>query len=187
VFFHDLRQGASDLTEGWWALLLAGVLWLIIAAIVLRLDLASVATIGVLLGVLFLLTGIEEFAIAAVRDSWRFLRVLLGVFFVGGAVWCFIAPFDAFWSLAAALGLLLIIKGAFDIAYAAATSGLNTIWWLGLVAGLLEIGVGLWASQQYVQTRALLLLLWTGMYAVFRGITDIVYGFELQSVHSKVK
>ena len=102
------------------------------------------------------------------------------IFFAGGAIWCFVAPFDAFWSLAAALGLLLIIKGAFDISYAAMSRAINPLWWLGLVTGLLEIGLGFWASQQYVQARAALLLLWVGFYAIFRGISDLVIAFEVR-------
>jgi uncharacterized membrane protein HdeD (DUF308 family) len=187
MFFNDFKQAANDLTDGWWALLLAGIAWLIVSVLVLRMDLTSVRTVGVLLGVLFLVSGIEEFVIAMYRDSWRFLRVLMGVLFIGGAVWCFVSPFDAFWSLAAALGILLVINGAFAIAYSASTSAVNTIWWLGLVAGILEIGLGFWASEQYIKTRAVLLIVWVGLYAIFRGITDIVWAFELESVRSKVK
>ncbi len=187
MLYSDFRQAAADLTDGWWVFLLAGVAWLIIAAVVLRMDLASVATIGVLLGVVFLVSGIEEFVFAAYNPSgWSFLRILLGIFFIGGAVWCFIAPFDAFWSLAAALGILLIIMGAFDIAYSVASSPVNSVWWLGLIAGVLEIGLGFWASQQYIPARAALLILWVGIFAIFRGISDIVLGFQVQSVNSRV-
>jgi uncharacterized membrane protein HdeD (DUF308 family) len=38
----------------WWVLLLTGIAWLIISVIVLRFRMTSVATIGVLMGVVFL-------------------------------------------------------------------------------------------------------------------------------------
>jgi uncharacterized membrane protein HdeD (DUF308 family) len=177
----DLRQVSSGLRDQWWVFLVSGIAWFVIAIVVLRLDLTSVATVGLLLGAVFLLTSVQEFAIAAIRGGgWAIFRVILGIFFVGGAIWCFVAPFDAFWSLAAALGLLLIIKGAFDIAYAAMSRVINPLWGLGLFTGLLEIGLGFWASQQYAPARAVLLLLWVGFYAIFRGISDIVVAFEVR-------
>jgi hypothetical protein len=186
MFDAGLRGMTSGLTRWWWVYLVAGVVWLIIAVIVLRLDLTSVFAIGVLLGVLFLVTALDEFAIAALRDSWRWFRVLLGIFFIAGAIWCFIHPYNAFWSIAAALGILLVIKGAFDIVNASASSLFNHIWWLGLIAGLLEIALGFWASQQYVATRAALLLLWAGLYAIFRGVSDLVIAFEVERTHKAV-
>jgi len=181
MFNSELREVSSGLRDRWWVFLVSGIVWFVIAVVVLRLDITTVATVGILLGAVFLLTSVQEFAIAAIRwGGWGIFHVILGVFFVGGAIWCFIAPFDAFWSLAAALGLLLIIKGAFDISYAAMSRVINPLWWLGLVAGLLEIGLGFWASQQYVQARAVLLLLWVGFYAIFRGISDLVIAFEVR-------
>ena len=38
----------------WWAYLLAGIAWVLISVVILRFNIASVATIGLLLGALFL-------------------------------------------------------------------------------------------------------------------------------------
>jgi phenylacetaldehyde dehydrogenase len=54
-------------------------------------------------------------------------------------------------------------------------------WWLGLVAGILLILLGFWASQQMFPARAALVLLWVGFFALFRGISEIVIAFELRS------
>jgi uncharacterized membrane protein HdeD (DUF308 family) len=124
--------------------------------------------------------------VATARDDWRWLRVLMGALFFVGALWCFAAPFNAFWSIAAAFGLLLIFKGVLDITYSVATQALNGVWWLGLVSGILEIGLGFWASQQYFPSRAALLLLYVGFYGIFRGISDLVLAFQTRSLHSAV-
>jgi len=49
------------------------------------------------------------------------------------------------------------------------------------VAGILELILGFWASQQQFPARGALLLLWVGFFALFRGIEEIVVSFELRS------
>jgi uncharacterized membrane protein HdeD (DUF308 family) len=50
------------------------------------------------------------------------------------------------------------------------------------MAGILEILLGFWASQQMFPARAApLLLLWVGFFALFCGISEIVIAFEIRS------
>jgi uncharacterized membrane protein HdeD (DUF308 family) len=165
----------------WWLFLVTGIAWLIIAVMVLRFTPASVNTVGVLMGILFLLGAFNEFLIAAIRQTWRWAHAVMGVLFVVGAIWAFARPFNAFWSLASVLGLLLVFKGTLDIIAAVVAKEVNSSWWLGLVAGILEIVLGFWASQQQFPARGALLLLWVGFFALFRGISEIVIGFEVRS------
>jgi uncharacterized membrane protein HdeD (DUF308 family) len=165
----------------WWLFLITGIAWLIISVMVLRFTPASINTVGILLGVLFLLAGFNEFMVGSVGHSWRWAHVLLGILFIIGAIWAFARPFNAFWSLASVLGLLLIFKGTLDIIAAVVTRDVNPSWWLGLVTGILELILGFWASQQAFPARGALLLLWVGFFALFRGISEIVTSFELRS------
>jgi uncharacterized membrane protein HdeD (DUF308 family) len=174
------RAGLSRLAGPWWIFLLTGIAWLIIAWVVLRFTPASVATVGVLLGVLFLVATINEFFIASVLSSWRWLHIVMGIIFLFGAGWSFARPYDAFWTLASILGLLLIFRGTLDIITSVSTREVNPIWWLGLVVGILEILLGFWAAQQYRPVQGALLLIWVGFFAIFRGISEIVVAFELR-------
>jgi uncharacterized membrane protein HdeD (DUF308 family) len=174
------RAGLSRLAGPWWIFLLTGIAWLIIAWVVLRFTPASVATVGVLLGVLFLVATINEFFIAAVLPGWRWLHVVMGIIFLFGAGWSFARPYDAFWTLASILGLLLIFRGTLDIITSVSTREVNPTWWLGLVVGILEIFLGFWAAQQYRPVQGALLLIWVGFFAIFRGISEIVVAFELR-------
>ena len=164
----------------WWLFLLTGLAWLIIALVTLRFTTTSIATVGVLLGVLFLLAALNEFMISSVKHSWRWAHILLGIFFVVGAIWAFARPVNAFWSIASVLGFLLVFKGTLDIISAFMTRDVNSAWWLGLVAGILELLLGFWASQQYRPVQGALLLIWVGFFALFRGISEIVIAFELR-------
>ena len=60
-----VREGARY----WWLFLLSGILWLLIAWLVLRLNATSIATVGILLGVVFGLSGINEVGMAALAPG----------------------------------------------------------------------------------------------------------------------
>jgi uncharacterized membrane protein HdeD (DUF308 family) len=178
---RGVRGALWRLAGPWWMFLLTGIAWLIIAWVALRFTPASIATVGILLGVLFLFGMIDEFLIAAVVPGWRWLHVLMGVIFLFGAGWSFAQPYDAFWTLASILGLLLIFRGTLDIITSVDARGINGAWWLGMAAGILEILLGFWASQQYLSVKGALLLVWVGLFALFRGISEIVIAFEVRS------
>ena len=165
----------------WWLLLVTGIAWMIIAVAVLRFSTTSITTVGVLLGVIFLMAMFNEFLIASVRTSWRWAHIVMGVLFAVAAIWSFANPINAFWAIASVLGLLLILRGSLDIISSLMVREISNTWWLGLVAGILEILLGFWASQQMFPARAALILLWVGFFALFRGISEIVIAFELRS------
>jgi uncharacterized membrane protein HdeD (DUF308 family) len=170
----------AQLGGPWWVLLVTGVAWLIISAAVLRFNTTSVATIGVLIGVVFLIASASEIVLAAARASWGWLHILMSVLFIGAAIWAFVRPYGAFWALATIVGLLLILRGSLDLVMSINARDINPSWWLGLLAGIAEIIIGFWASQQAFPTRAALLIFWVGFFALFRGISDIVVAFEVR-------
>ena len=106
--------------------------------------------------------------------------------FVLGALWAFIQPEEAFWALASVLGFLLIFKGSIDIIEAVMTKEFNSLWGLGLAAGIIEVLLGFWASQQYYPARAALIIIWVGFMALFRGIGEIVLAFRIRSEHKRL-
>ena len=62
-----LRPFLAQIASYWWVELLLGVLWMVIAVVVLKFNHASVVTVGVLTGIMFLLFAAEEFALAALQ------------------------------------------------------------------------------------------------------------------------
>jgi len=171
-------RGASMLP--WWLFLVTGIAWLLISLIVLRFDVTSIAAVGALLGVVLVMAGVNEFVLMGGRPSWRCVHAILGVLFIGGGIWAFVHPLDAFYELAAILGFLLLLKGAFDITLAFMTREINDLWWLGFVVGTLEVLLAFWASQQMFAPRAALILLWVGFFSMFRGFTEIFLAFAVR-------
>ncbi len=180
-------QLARRLTGPWWAYLLAGIAWVIISVIILRFNIASVATIGLLLGALFLLSAVEEFVLAAVRPKWGWAHALLGILFVGGAIWSFVTPYGAFWALASVLGILLVVVGTVHVITAIYSRVFNDAWWFGVSGGLLEVFIGFWVSAQSFRAQAVFLIIWAGLLALFRGIFEIVLAFEMRAAQSQLE
>jgi uncharacterized membrane protein HdeD (DUF308 family) len=175
-----LGAGLARLAGPWWVYLLTGIAWLIISVVVLRFTTTSAATVGVLMGVVFLGAAFNEFLIASMRRRWRWAHILMGIIFVAGAIWSFVDPLGTFWTLASIIGLLLILQGTLVLITSIESRPINSVWWLGMVTGILEIFVGFWASQQLIAARAVLLIIFVGVLALFRGITEIVLAFELK-------
>ncbi|HEX5949823.1 MAG TPA: DUF308 domain-containing protein [Actinomycetota bacterium] len=178
----DVRAAEAQIGRSWWIFLITGILWLLGALIVLRFDYTSIVAVGVLLGVVILVVGANEFLIAALVDGWKWVHVLLGILFVIGGIAAMFQPGEAFWALASILGLLLLLKGSFDIVVSIASRGENPVWGLGLAVGILEVLLAFWVSQQYFRPRAALIILWVGMAAIFRGVSEIVLAFQLRKM-----
>jgi uncharacterized membrane protein HdeD (DUF308 family) len=180
-----LETVLNQLAGPWWMFLVTGIAWLVISLIVLRFRLSSVVAVGVLMGVVFLLGWFSELLIASMRTRWRWAHVLMAILFLFAACWSFASPFGAFWALATIFGLLLIFRGSLDMVTSISTRDINPAWWLGMIAGVLEILLGFWVSQQAFPARALLLLIWVGFFALFRGFSDILLAFEVRGLERR--
>jgi uncharacterized membrane protein HdeD (DUF308 family) len=176
----EIRREATGFAKNWWLFLITGIAWLLIGVLVLRFNITSVATVGILIGVLFLGAAVNEFlASTTIGGGWKFVHIALGVLFVLGALWGFVRPINTAFALASVLGFLLVLMGSMHVIGSVLSRALNPLWWLGLTVGILEILLAMWVSQQYYDTRIALILIWVGFMAIFRGVAEIVLAFEL--------
>ncbi len=178
-----IRANVRAASRWWWLFLVSGIIWLMIALVVLRFTTTSITTIGILIGVVFTVATIEEFLIAGVSSGgWAVVHILLGIFFMLGAIWGYANPKDAFWALASVLGFVLVVYGTIEIAESVTARAFNPLWWLGLTAGILLILLGFWAGQQLLVVKAQLLIFYVGLAALFRGFAQIVNAFEVHAL-----
>ena len=75
---RSVRDSARRLTGYWWVLLAAGIAWVAVALVILQFDHASVATVGILVGLMFLAVGIENIALATLDVPMRWAWALFG-------------------------------------------------------------------------------------------------------------
>lgn len=183
---QDQRTALGAFTGIWWVFLVVGIAWLLVALVLFRFDLSSVAAVGALLGVLFFAAGVNEFALMAVRRDWRWFHGVMGALFVIGGFWAFIHPVGTAIELASIFGFLMIFKGSFDLIASVMSRDVSELWWLGVIVGILEILLGFWASQSFVAPVLQLIILWAGFMAIFRGISEIVMAFSLRRVRKEL-
>jgi len=169
----------------WWVFLVSGIAWLVIAWVVLRLNQTSITAVGIMLGVVFLIAGINEAGFAAlVPGGWKVWHYVMAVIFFLGALWGFIEPVQTFFALASVLGLILFLYGTFEIVRAVGWRSTSPYWWIGLVAGILLILLAFWVSGSdrvySLARRTYLILFWVGFMAIFRGITEIMMAFGIR-------
>jgi uncharacterized membrane protein HdeD (DUF308 family) len=176
-----VREGARY----WWVFLLLGLAWFLIAWLVLRLNTTSIATVGVLIGAVFLFAAINDLGVAAVTPGgWKVWYYVMAAIFFLGALYGFFRPVNTFFALASVLGLILILYGAFEIIQGFASREVNPYWWLNLITGILLILLAFWVSGSdrvyALAQRTYLILFWVGFLALFRGIEQIVLAFAVR-------
>ena len=176
----------EDASRFWWVFLVVGILWLWVALIVLRLDLATVYAIAIMFGIVAIAAGINEFMAVGVSSSgWKWVHAGLGVIFVAAGIVAFFRPTGTFVALAAIVGWVLVFKGIFDVILAFMIHG-APLWWIPLVLGLVQIAIGFWAVG-YFEGSAVLLVVWVAFLALLRGFTEIVMAFRLRSVKKALR
>ena len=183
-----VTEGRMIVREGaryWWVFLLTGIAWLLIAWLVLRMDITSIAAVGVLLGVVFLVASVNEVGLGSLMSGgWKILHYVMALIFFIGGLWSLVRPVDTFFALASVLGLILIFYGTFEIARAFSSRDVNPYWWIGLVTGILLLLLAFWVSGSdrvyALAQRTYLILFWVGFFALYKGITQIVNAYGIR-------
>ncbi len=179
------RAVLAPFARYWWLELLLGVFWLVVAVVVLKFNHASVVTVGVLTGIMFLVFAAEEFALAALDPgATRWLWAFFGVLLVAAGIVSLIHPRETFTGVAVILGFVFLLIGVIWTVQAFAERAFNDLWWLSLISGILMIVLAFWTSGQFFLERAYTLLIFAGVWALMKGITDIVRAFQLRELGS---
>ena len=182
---EGLRGNVRELTGYWWVGLVAGTAWLVISLVILQFDDASVTTVGVLVGLLFLLASVQNFVLASVAESARWVWALFGLLFVIAAVVCFVNPEETFAGIADTLGFLFLMVGIWWMVRAFIERPLNPVWWLGLISGVLMTCMAFWTAGQFLAVKAYTLLIFAGIWALMEGVNSIIRAFAVRELHEE--
>jgi uncharacterized membrane protein HdeD (DUF308 family) len=164
----------------WWLFVAIGVLWLVFALLVFRVDATTVKGIAALTGLFCLGGGCMEFVNAAASSGRaRLFRIALGVAFlvIGGLA--FAHPQNTFSALATIFAFYLLLGGVAAIVTSLLDRGVE-LWWALFGVGVVQVLLAFWAAGDFGH-KAFLLIVWIGASALAAGITQIVRGFQLRS------
>jgi uncharacterized membrane protein HdeD (DUF308 family) len=181
----DAAAVGREIGRLWWMWLVTGVIWLFAALVILQFDAASVKTVGIIVGCVFIFAGLQQFLLAAATDHLRWLWITFGVLFVIAGIVCLAQPENTFAGLADLLGFLFLMVGAWWTIAAILQAG-RPLWWLGLIAGIMMCVLAFWTSGQFFIHRAYTLLVFAGIWALMQGITDIVRAFQVRSLKNAI-
>jgi uncharacterized membrane protein HdeD (DUF308 family) len=166
----------------WWVELLAGVFWVVISLVVLKFDLASVTTVGILTGLMFLLFAAQESVLAAVDRPRRWIWAIFSVLLAASGIVALIHPTATFAGFADILGFVFLLIGVMWMVQAFTERPINDLWWLTLISGIMMTVLAFWVSGQFFVVRAYTLLIFAGVWAMTTGIIDIVRAFQIREV-----
>ena len=174
-FFED----AASKTRWWWLLLVTGAAWIVLSIVILRFDYTTVEAVAVLFGVYCLVAAVNEVMIGVVSSStgWRIAHGLLAGLLVVVGVVSFMNLGATFVTLAAIISFYFIFRGCFDIAMAFAASAVSG-WWVLLISGLIELGLGFWAAGSW-SVSVVVLVAWVAAGALVHGIGEIALAFQI--------
>ena len=188
---QSMREDLKTVTGNWGWFLAAGIAWIVFSFVLLSFNYATVWGIAVFFGIGFIMGGLMEFAVAAVAPGWTWLYILIGIVSIIAGVVALVWPGQTFLVLSAIAGWLLLFYGIIDIVFAFSTREVERLWWLQLISGIIMVFLGFWAispDDDTVSTYrgAVLLVVWIGVAALFRGISDIIVGFRLRSAYKQL-
>jgi uncharacterized membrane protein HdeD (DUF308 family) len=176
------REALKGISRLWWLWIVFGLAWIVVGVVILQFDDASITTVGVIVGVMFLASGFQQFAVGSMAERGRWLYWIFGALFLIAGVIALISPENTFAALADILGFLFLLVGLFWILQAFAARELNDLWWVGLISGVLMVILAFWTGGQFFIEKAYLLLVFAGIWALMQGFIDLVRAFQIKKL-----
>jgi uncharacterized membrane protein HdeD (DUF308 family) len=169
-----------DIGRWWWMWLVAGFIWIMAALVILQLDESSARTVGVIIGIMLFVAGAQYMGVGAVAEGWRWLWFAFAILLMAAGFTAMLNPVEAFAGLADMLGFLFGLVAIIWLIEALATKDVNPFWWLNMLSGILMLLVAFWAAGQFLIDKAYTLLVFAGIWAMMKGILDIIQAFNIR-------
>jgi len=182
----DEREVLEEASRRWWLFLVTGIGWLVFALLVFQWDFTTVYAVSILFGCVAVVAGVNEFLQMTVSTTgWKIVHAILGVLFILAGLWAFVHPHNAFATIAGLMGFFLLFKGIFDLTVAFVAKSQFELWWLQLVVGIVEILLAFWVAGSF-RDKAILLVVYVGVIALSRGITELFLAFKLKGLKRRL-
>jgi uncharacterized membrane protein HdeD (DUF308 family) len=175
-----VRAGAREASAVWWWSLPLGALWIWFGTFVLSYQVERLAAVAAFVGVAFLGGGITQLVAASRVPTMRWLSILGGVLGIAAGIVTLAWPGITLYVVSILVAWYLIAFGMIHLVSALAMPKLPW-WWTGLLFGVSELVLGLWAARSWQHSLVTLVTL-VGVWAICRGVSEIFAAFTLRQV-----
>ncbi len=182
---EEIGEAEQESTRQWWLPLGIGLLWVIYAFIVLSASVDSVWAVTLLFAIGAIGGGVLEFALVTTATDWKWAHGLFGIASILAGLVALAWPGQTFVVLASIVGWLLLFNGVLDGVMAISNRHDEELWWLGLIGAGAQIALAVWAVG-YSGRSIALLIVWVGVAALLRGLTNVFVGISLAERHREV-
>lgn len=175
-----IRSDAQEAPAAWGWIVVIGALWIGYGLFVLSFKVGSLLAVASLVGVAFVFGGTTQLLVASRERTMRWLNIAGGILGVAAGIGTFAWPAITIYVVSIMVAWYLIAYGTIHIVSALAGPKLSW-WWTGLLLGISELVLGVWATRSWDRSLVTLVTL-VGVWAITRGVTEIFAGFTLRQV-----
>ena len=136
---------------------------------------------------MFALAAVEHVAFVALPGAVRWVSAVFGAVFVVAEIVCFVNATETFAPLADVLGFVFGLIGVWWMVEAFLERPLNPLWWMGMIAGILTIGLAFWTAGHLSMHQPYELLVCAGFWALMQGVTHIARAFAIRRLHDELE
>jgi len=145
---------------------------------VLSYQVGSVVAVAAFVGVALLFGGITQLVAASRVPTMRWLSIVGGILGIAAGIGTFVWPGITLYVVSILVAWYLIVFGTIHIVSTLAGPK-PAWWWTGLLLGISELVLGVWAARSWEQSLVTLVTL-VGVWAICRGVNEIFAGFTLR-------
>ncbi len=182
---ESVRAGVRAVSSVWWWFLVLGIVWTGLGMFVLSYRVGSLAVVAGLVGAAFLFGGIAQLVVASRTPVWRWLFILTGIIGVVAGIVALAWPGMTLYVVSILVAWYLVVFGVVHVVGALAGPKLPW-WWTGLLLGLGELVLGVWAVHSW-QRSVFTLVTLVGVWAVFHGVNEIFAAFTVRQAGRQVE
>jgi uncharacterized membrane protein HdeD (DUF308 family) len=173
-----LRRGVREASGIWWWYLILGAAWIWYGMFVLSYRVGSLTAVAALVGVAFLFGGVGQLLVAGRVETLRPLLIVTGILALVAGIVTFVWPDITLYVVSILVAWFLIWFGIVHIVNALAGPKVSW-WWTGLLLGIAELVLGVWAVRSWERSLLTFMTL-VGAWAIVTGVNEIFAAFSLR-------
>ncbi len=175
-----IRAGARDASTTWGWFVALGAVWIWFGMFVLSYQVGSLVAVATFVGTAFVFGGVTQLVVAGRVPRMRWLSIVGGILGLAAGIVTFAWPDITLYAVSIMVAWYLIAFGTIHIINALAGPK-PPWWWTGLLLGISELVLGVWAARSWEHSLVTLVTL-VGVWAICRGVNEIFAGFTLRQL-----